>query len=91
MTKFLISIVFFGLMLGGIASLLFCTYFFHRMLREVKPEQKILMQLLGPFALALPHLWTEKGNEARVRTILWTAIFLLCFGGVATVITITAP
>ncbi len=73
-------------LVGGFVSTALMLYYFFFMLGSVKPEKRLYLTFLGPFALFLPQLWDEGGNRARLRVFLFALLFGMCFGGMALVI-----
>ena len=80
MARHLLGALYFSSLIGGIACVLLMLYNFFAMLGYVKPEKKNTLPFLGPFALFMPPLWTEDGNKARKRVIVFALSFAICFG-----------
>jgi hypothetical protein len=91
MIRIIVGVVVLGLMLGAAVSTLLGIYFFHRMLREAKPENKHLVRWFGPLLLASPGYWTEKGNDARFRFMFWTMIGFVCALGLLILTELVPP
>ncbi|WP_139699192.1 hypothetical protein [bacterium endosymbiont of Bathymodiolus sp. 5 South] len=49
------------------------------MFLEVKLEKKLKANLLAPFSIFLPDLFTKKGNYHRIKFLWYISIFLVCF------------
>ena len=63
--------------LGGAAvSFLISFYNMLVMLSEPRSDsRKTLSLFLGPLALFIPQLWTDKGNRARKRFLFYSVLF----------------
>ncbi|CAB5506004.1 hypothetical protein [Bathymodiolus thermophilus thioautotrophic gill symbiont] len=66
------------LAIGVISSLLSSWHIFFTF-KEIKPEKKLKANLLAPFSMFLPDLYTKKGNHHRVLALRYIAIFSTCF------------
>jgi len=76
---------------GGILSTLFALNYFSVMLREIKPDKKVISQFLAPLALFSPQLWTEQGNKARIKTLCSILLFGVCFAGASAIFKFFPP
>jgi hypothetical protein len=81
MTQQMIIVLALACTAGGILSTLFALNCFFVMLREIKPDKKLVSLCLGPLALFISQLWTEQGNKARVRMLCLILLFGVCFAG----------
>jgi hypothetical protein len=61
---------------GGFMALFTAMRFFSLAKANLKPANRRLLHLAGPFAVIIPHFWTDTGNTYRKRFLL----ALLAFG-----------
>jgi hypothetical protein len=76
----IIGVVGISLMVVGAGGLLVSIYHSIVMLGEVKPSKKTIIHFLGPLALVMPSLWSDRGNRARIRSNYFLLLALACGG-----------
>ncbi len=78
-----LALAFFGVacFVGGLVSVLLMLYYFVFMLGSVRPGRKRYAKFLGPLVFVFPQLFDDAGNKARIKTLLFAALFAVSFGG----------
>jgi Na+/melibiose symporter-like transporter len=93
MVSKVLGILYLVLVLGGVISTCLMGYFFLSMLGSARPDKRHHLKFMGPAILFLPNVWTDLGNKARIRTLIWVAVAGLCLAGLEliTMVTKTGP
>ncbi len=64
----------------GMGTLGFAIYHGYMMIQNIRGDKQLLSNLIAPFVLLMPRLFTEKGNFHRKRFGAFMLIFLLWVG-----------
>jgi hypothetical protein len=48
------------------------------LLREILPERRFIANIIAPFILFYPNMFTEKGNKCRIHFFIFLSISATC-------------